>query len=74
VAEMGFRPTVDKGALRRAVIETAIKLAHVSRNTTRGKEARKALRAHMDVLHKLCGVPDFKDADLETALAEAFSD
>ena len=72
MAEVGFKPKVDKAAQRLLVVETAIRLAHVARNTSKGKEARKALRIHMDALHKLCGVPDFKEADLEAALKEAF--
>lgn len=70
---IGFGTDDAKSKQREASLRTAIALAWWAKNGT-GKEARRALRAHMEALNTLCGVPtndDWKNVKLEDALKAA---
>lgn len=70
---IGFGADDAKGSQQRASLRTAIELAWWAKNGT-GKEARRALRAHMLELNKLVGVTDndaWKGTDLKELLKRA---
>jgi hypothetical protein len=69
--EIGFKAEDHKLKLQRKALKSAIEVAWVARNTTKGKEGRRALRIHMDDLYRLCNVAEFKESNLQQCLKEA---
>lgn len=55
---------------QKLVLRSAVELAWWARNGD-GKQARRALRHHMEHMHVLCEVPDLKDTKLDDVLKTA---